>query len=382
MPLFLILAACNRAADVATPPAPVPTPVPTVVPPTPVPPTVPLEPVDRRWDCAGLDPADAGPLGGRVALTFDDGPHGVVTPQVLQTLIDENVPATFFMLGVQLQDPDNWPIVEQIVANPLFRIANHGYTHMALTSLNTGDMEAEIDDTNDLLETFGDVEFFRFPYGLSDCDAVDRVRARGMHVTGWHVDTVDWCYGADGICTPDDYFRIPEEYSADMIGFTMEQIDRFDGGIVLMHDIHQSTADALPDLIQALRDGGYTFTALDDATAWPNLVADTPADLPFLGEACDPLNDACWQVEYSSWCAPVGDGFDGICVLPCEGTCPDRAGAATTFCQTVEPGAGECVGRAHAVNDWCARLPQTNVVQADRYVGSSSSSPLTTDVCR
>ncbi|MCB9670095.1 MAG: polysaccharide deacetylase family protein [Alphaproteobacteria bacterium] len=382
--MLALLLACQRAADVATPPAPAPAPVPV---PTPVPVPVtppPPDPVpqDRRWDCAGLDPADPAPLGGRVALTFDDGPHGVVTPQVLQVLRDENVPATFFMLGVQLEDPTIWPLVEEMVADPLFTIANHSWSHPSMTNLSAAAQADEIDDTLDLLETFAPVDLFRFPYGLSDCGLVDGIRARGMHVTGWHVDTVDWCYGADGVCTPDDYFRIPPEYASDMIGFTVEQLERFDGGIVLMHDIHQSTADALPGLITELKARGFTFTTVHDATTFPNLLADTPADLPFLGEACDPVDDRCWQIEYSSFCVPVGDGTNGVCTLPCEGTCPDRAGAATTFCMTTETDAGECVGRAHAINAWCDRLPGTERVPADRYVGTSSASPLTLDVCR
>lgn len=384
--LTLLLFACKRAADVATvvvpSPATVVSPVPTVVPtPTPTPPPTP-EPVDRRWDCAGLDPADVAPLGGRVALTFDDGPHPTVTPQVLDILRDENIPATFFMLGTQLDDPSIWPLVEEIVADDLFQIANHSWSHPDLTSLGTVDMLDEIDSTTHLLETFGPIEHFRFPYGLSDCDAVDRVRAMGLHVTGWHVDTVDWCYNADGVCTPDDYFRIPDEYSSDMLGFTMEQLNRFDGGVVLMHDIHQATADALPDLIAAMRHEGYTFTSVDDALAWPNLNADTPADLPFLGESCDPIEDACWQVEYSAFCVPVGDGTNGICTLPCEGTCPDRDGSSTTFCMTTTTDTGECVARADAVNDSCARLPGTAPVTVDRFVGTSGSSPLTLEVCR
>jgi peptidoglycan/xylan/chitin deacetylase (PgdA/CDA1 family) len=383
---LLFLLACQRAADVDVPPDPptpaAPTPTPTAMPDpaTPTPPPTP-EPPERRWDCAGLDPADAAPLGGQVTLTFDDGPDLVVTPQVLDALRAENVPATFFLLGSRVADPDTWPLVQEIVDDPLFTIANHTFSHPRMTTLSAVDQLDEIDSASDLLETFAPIEHFRFPYGLSDCAAVDRVRARGLHVTGWHVDTVDWCYGSDGVCTPDDYFRVPDEYSADMLGFTMEQVDRFDGGIVLMHDIHQATADFLPTLLTTLKDDGYTFVPLD-SDAWPNLHADTPADLPFLGESCDPIEDACWQVEYSSFCVPVGDGTHGVCTLPCEGTCPDRAGASTTFCMATTTGAGECVARADARNRQCATLPGTQPVSADRFVGSSSASPLSLDVCR
>lgn len=382
--LFSLLA-CRNASDVGTPPLPTsePTPLPTgdTDPITPRPSPEP-EPIERRWDCAGLDPADPAPFGGKVALTFDDGPHPTVTPDIVATLREEDVPATFFMLGTMLEDPARWPLVEDLVADPLFTVANHSWSHPDLTTLPQAAMLEEIDDTTALLETFAPIDYFRFPYGQSDCPAADEVRARGLHVTGWHVDTVDWCYGADGVCTPDDYWRIPDAYSADMLGFTLEQLERFDGGIVLMHDIHASTADFVPLLIAELKSRGFTFTSLDDLTTFPNLNGDTPVDLPFLGEACDPADDACWQIEYTSYCVPVGDGTHGICTLPCEGTCVDRPGAATTFCMTTETEAGECVARSHARNDWCAELPGTEPVSAARYVGSSSASPLTLDVCR
>lgn len=377
---LLLLACSTQTADVDLPTELEPTasPVATPAPPTPEP----RVPQPRRWDCAGLDPADEAPLGGKVTLTFDDGPHPTVTPQILDLLEAENIPATFFLIGDALEDPDVWPIVERMVANPLFTIGNHSWTHSNLATMTTAARDAEIDDTNELLLTFADVAFFRFPYGSSDCDLADGVRARGLHMAGWHVDTVDWCYGADGVCTPADYNRIPPEYATDMLGYTMEQIERFDGGIVLLHDIHQNTADELPELIQRIRDQGMSFTALDDADTWPNLLADTPVDLPFLGESCNPIDDKCWQIEFGSWCAPLGEGFAGICVLPCEGTCADRPGAATTLCATVGLEVGECVGRAHAINDWCERLPHTVSQVAERYVGASSASPLRTAVCR
>ncbi len=343
---------------------------------------------DRRWDCSGIDPADRGPLGGYVTLTFDDGPSTVHTPEILDTLRAYDVPATFFMLGERVSNPDTWPIVEEIVADPLFTIGNHSWSHPELTSLSTSAMEAEIDDTTDLLETFGPVDYFRFPYGASDCDAVDRVTSRGMVVSGWHIDTADWCYaavGVDGVCEPDDYWRVPEEHADDMMGWILEQVSRFDGGVLLLHDIHGYTADSVELIILELEAAGYTFVPLTDTAAWPNLNAGTPVDLPYLGEPCDLLDDTCWQVEYFAWCEPVnpGDAGDtrGVCTLPCEGYCMDRDGAATTFCAEQSTGAGQCIGRSEELNDWCNAVPGTVETSLDRHVGSSGASAATADVC-
>ena len=343
---------------------------------------------DRRHDCSGIDPADPAPLGGRVALTFDDGPVLPETEDIVATLRAWGAPATFFVVGEMLADPDTWPLVEDMAADPLFELANHSWDHANLATLSISDRDEEIDDTTALLETFGVVpRYLRFPYGASHCDLVDEVRDRQLHVTGWHADTSDWCYGSIGevgTCTPDDYARIPPEYANDMIGWTLEQVRRYDGGVILLHDIQPYTAGQLNTLMQALDAEGFTFVPLDDLDTFPRLNADNPADLPFLGEACDPIEDDCWQIEFQSWCTPTdpSDPRAGICTEACEGLCVDRPGAATTFCATVDPGAGQCVGRSDSENHGCADLPGTVPVVVDRFVGTSGVAPSSAEVCQ
>ncbi|MFT4623961.1 MAG: peptidoglycan/xylan/chitin deacetylase (PgdA/CDA1 family) [Myxococcota bacterium] len=355
---------------------------------TPTEPTWPAgDPDLRRFDCSGIDPADPAPLGGRIALTFDDGPHPARTPPILEVLRAHGAPATFFMLGDMAAQSDAWPIVEDIRDDPLFEVANHSWSHADIAGLPYVEALEEIDATTALLETFGvEVRTFRFPYGSSTCAARDLVADDlGLNVAGWHVDTVDWCYaaiGETGTCLQSDYWRIPSEYERDMFGFVREQVARFDGGVVLMHDIHGYTGDNLDALLTMLEDGGYSFVPLSD---FERLDAGDPVDLPYLGEACDLRDDQCWQVEYFAWCEPVDPGdagsSAGLCVLPCEGLCIDRDGAATTFCATVEPGAGLCVGRSGPRNDACAAVPGTVGGELDRWLGESSADPATAEVC-
>jgi peptidoglycan-N-acetylglucosamine deacetylase len=339
---------------------------------------------ERRYDCSGLDPADPAPLGGRVFLTFDDGPDLIDTPVILDTLRAYDAPATFFVLGVQLAEPAAWPLAEEIVADPLFDLANHSWSHVDLATVPLSVVAEEVDDTEALIETFSvEPTFFRFPYGDSTCETHDLATERGYRVAGWHIDTADWCYAVGGgVCTTEDYWRVPPEYQADMIGFTMEQIRRFDGGVVLFHDIHTFTADELPILLDQLLDEGFTFAALDDAAALPNLNAGTPADLPYLGERCDTVDDRCWQVEYQAWCEPVAtepggssSNTDGICTLPCDGLCLDRDGAAVTFCADVG-GAGQCVGRSASQNEQCAALPGTVEATFERFGAPPDEAPV------
>jgi peptidoglycan/xylan/chitin deacetylase (PgdA/CDA1 family) len=348
--------------------------------------TVSPEVEERRWDCSGMTGADPAPLGGRVALSFDDGPDADVTPRIVDTLRRNGVPATFFVLGERLSDPDTWPVVDDIVSDPLFDVANHSWSHPDLTGLSLADVEAEVVDTTDLMATFGVTPtFFRFPYGSTDCARRDLVADElGLRVAGWQVDSADWCYAAmgdEGVCTREDYWRVPEAYEADMRGWIVEQVVRFDGGVVLFHDIHDYTADSLDDVIADLRDRGFTFTSLDDLTAFPMLNAGTPADLPYLGEPCDPSADACWQVEFEAWCSSASDAGDGVCTLACEGLCPDRDGAATTFCATVPSDAGQCTSRAEGINQWCDAVPGTEAAWTERFVGASGEDDATVEAC-
>jgi peptidoglycan/xylan/chitin deacetylase (PgdA/CDA1 family) len=330
-----------------------------------------------------MDPADPAPLGGHVFLTFDDGPNPATTPQALDVLRSYGVPATFLMLGENATDPAAAAIVDDILADPLFDIGNHTWDHQDLADLDLADAEAEMDDTTDALAGLGVTPtFFRFPYGDSTCATHDAATSRGYRVLGWHIDTADWCYAAgDGVCTTADYWRVPEEYESDMVGLSMEQIRRFDGGIVLFHDIHAWTVDQLPAFIDAVLAEGFTFAAVDDASLLPNLNAGTPADLPWLGEPCSVSDDRCWEVEHAAWCEAVADGSDeGVCTLSCEGYCLDRDGAATTFCADAG-GAGQCIGRADPLNDDCAAVPGTVKRDLDRFVGASGAPDATVSVC-
>lgn len=383
--MLLLLALACRKDDGDGPSSPPST---STTPPETTPPhtTPPPEDAERRWDCSGMDPADPAPLGGRVVLTFDDGPDPVDTPVVLEVLRAHGVPAAFLMLGTSLEDPAVWSIVDDIVADPLFVVGNHTVDHLDLADLDLPSAEAQIVDNADALADFGVArEFFRFPYGDSTCATHDLATGLGYRVAGWHIDTADWCYAAGGgVCTTDDYWRVPEEYADDMLGLSLEQIHRFDGGVVLFHDIHAFTAEHLEEFVTTLLDEGYTFAALDDEGVLPNLNAGTPADLPYLGERCSLADDRCWQVEHAAWCEPTDpgdpDSDDGICTLPCEGYCLDRDGAATTFCAATG-GAGQCVARVDPRNDDCAALPGTVVADFERFVGSSGVEAAVAAVC-
>lgn len=102
---------------------------------------------------------------------------------------------------------------------------------------------------------------------------------------------------------------------------------------------------------------------------------------PFVGAPCSCESDCGFTVRgQTGWCHPAG-----FCTLNCEGSCPDRAGYASTFCVGVSDidnsQGGMCVSKASPENGHCADLPNTLDRPRDRYVGSSSSAARTDTVC-
>lgn len=172
-----------------------------------------------------------------IALTFDDGPHPQVTKQILQLLDKYNVKATFFMLGSRIQF---YPTLVKEVQMAGHEIGNHTWTHPVLTKLSAAVIQKEFDSTEQaLVNTIGqNSTVFRPPYGAIN----DSVRALIPRQTvNWTIDTLDWKHRDPNKLLP-------------MVKSTLHN-----NAIVLMHDIHQSTADGLEPVLQYLQSEGYEF---------------------------------------------------------------------------------------------------------------------------
>jgi peptidoglycan/xylan/chitin deacetylase (PgdA/CDA1 family) len=229
--------------------------------------------------CEQEPPPDIGPFGNRVALTFDDGPNPTTTPAVLAILRAEQIPATFFVVGQRLQTPQARELAREIHRDPLFRVANHTFTHARLPTTELAQVALQIDDTSAAIRTAVEdpcyfPRFMRFPFSDSDCATMQVARERGYAVAGLHIDPADWCFARNaGYCAPADAAWVPELYRNDMIGFVLSQLPRYGGGIVLLHDIHANTVANLQALIDALQAAGVLFVALDDEEHFPLLNA-------------------------------------------------------------------------------------------------------------
>ncbi|AWR14916.1 polysaccharide deacetylase family protein [Corynebacterium diphtheriae] len=203
------------------PPAPVPSPMPQ------------LPQVQSR----GAEPVDCSVLK-CVALTFDDGP-GPYTSQILDTLNSHGVKATFFEIATAI--PRFPEVVRRQVASGM-EVGSHTVTHRQLPLLPLAEQQREADGASDRLVEAGAPRpvMMRPPYGAWNQDT----KRLGYSLILWNVDSEDW-KNRDAQVTTNNI---------------MAQVRP--GSIVLMHDIHPSTAEALPGIIDRLKEQGYTLVTV------------------------------------------------------------------------------------------------------------------------
>ena len=185
---------------------------------------------------------DAGPMA--IALTLDDGPDPVYTPQVLEILDQYGIQATFNMIGRQIGG--NIPLVREVAAAG-HTITNHTWDHADLRRHGVKRVISEIDRCNEALADAGQTPtIFRAPYGYWTPAVFQACDARGLTPLGWSVDPQDW--NTDHVDT---------QNIVDTVLRTTHAHD-----IILEHDgggDRSNTVAALRIFIPALLDRGFTF---------------------------------------------------------------------------------------------------------------------------
>ena len=176
-----------------------------------------------------------------VALTFDDGPNPNTTPVALELLKKYNAKATFFMVGHAVAGNEN--IIKQVVAEG-HQIGNHSWSHPLLTKISLEEAKSQINDTTEALKKASgqDVHIMRPPYGGINSaiqEAVDQ------SFILWDIDTLDW----------------KNRNTASI----MKEVQKTQpGSIILMHDIHQTSIDALPTVLQYLTEQGFELVTVEE----------------------------------------------------------------------------------------------------------------------
>lgn len=189
-------------------------------------------------------------------LTFDDGPSPLVTPKILEVLRQNDIKATFFVIGKMAEQ--NPELVRQIQREGHF-ICNHTYSHhYKLIYSSPDNFMADVTKGEEVLKTILGEDFetniLRFPggsFGKKRLPFRERVKEEGYINVDWNALNGD----AEAL-------HIPAEVLIDRIKKTTENKDNT---VVLMHDSNtkDTTAEALPRIISYLKSEGYSFKTLE-----------------------------------------------------------------------------------------------------------------------
>lgn len=178
----------------------------------------------------------------KIAITFDDGPHPIYTPQLLEGLEKRNVVATFFVTG---QNATLHPELIKRMHDDGHLIGNHTYSHIQLTSSNREAFKQELIKTNKVISeiTGEDVMYVRPPYGAWDKRFEQELN---MFPVLWTVDPLDWC----------------SNNSNCVISDTLKNVKEND--IILLHDYYDTSVTAALQIIDELTARGYTFVTVEE----------------------------------------------------------------------------------------------------------------------
>jgi peptidoglycan/xylan/chitin deacetylase (PgdA/CDA1 family) len=178
-----------------------------------------------------------------LAMTFDDGPHPTLTPKLLDILKARNIKATFFVIG---KNAKTYPhIIRRILAEG-HEIGNHTYTHCSLTSRSDAQIRSELKQSNDALAAAGcSPHIMRPPYGAINQRIKNLMFTEfGYATIMWSVDPQDWRRPGVSVVTS----RLVN--------------GAHKGAILLAHDIHPPTIQAMPATFDQLLAKGYQFVTV------------------------------------------------------------------------------------------------------------------------
>jgi peptidoglycan-N-acetylglucosamine deacetylase len=195
-----------------------------------------------------------------IAMTFDDGPNGKLTPRLLDMLAKRNIKVTFFVLGQCVQEyPD---VLKRAVAEG-HEIGNHSWSHPAFSKSSEESVRSQIERTQQIIHQTAGVTptLLRPPYGAITAHQKEWInKTFGLHVILWSVDPLDWKRPGPAVVTR----RIVSEARP--------------GSIILSHDIHEQTIVAMADTLDQLLAKGFKFVTVSQLMAME--VPPTPKPTP------------------------------------------------------------------------------------------------------
>jgi peptidoglycan/xylan/chitin deacetylase (PgdA/CDA1 family) len=203
----------------------------------------------------------------KVAITFDDGPSAVWTPQILDALQEAGVKATFFMLGHHVH---KYPQIARRVAAEGHSIGNHGYAHKVMLYYTVPEIEEEILYTEQVIRQVTGVttRYFRPPKAWLRRKIKKAIQTMGYEIVLWSLNSKDWV----------------TFHHKHMVRYLISQVKS--GDILLFHDSgnvfrreggdRAQTVAAIPLLVAELKARGFTFVTIDELLSGASIPAPQP----------------------------------------------------------------------------------------------------------
>jgi len=197
-----------------------------------------------------------------IAMTFDDGPSAKLTPKLLDLLAAHHIKATFFLIGQNVAEN---PEIVAREAREGHEIANHSWSHPSLAKMSDDGVRGQLRKTDEVIRSAAGhaPTLLRPPYGSITLRQKKWINQEfGYKIVLWDVDPLDWRRpGPSVVCN-----RIVKNTRA--------------GSIVLAHDIHPGTIEAMPCVVSQLEAKGFKFVTVSELIAMETPLPPKPSPLP------------------------------------------------------------------------------------------------------
>ena len=184
-----------------------------------------------------------------IAITFDDGPHATLTPKLLDMLAARRLKATFFIIG---QNGAEYPDIMKRIVREGHELANHSWSHPNLAKMSDDAVRAQMQKTDEVIEAAAGkrTTLMRPPYGSITPRQKEWINESfGYRTIIWDVDPFDWRRPGAGVIRD----RIVSQTQP--------------GSIILVHDIHPGSIDAMPETFDQLTAKGFKFATVSELLA-------------------------------------------------------------------------------------------------------------------
>jgi peptidoglycan/xylan/chitin deacetylase (PgdA/CDA1 family) len=197
-----------------------------------------------------------------IAMTFDDGPHGTLTPKLLDMLAARKLKATFYVVGKCVAE---YPDILKRIAREGHEVASHSWSHPNLGKMSDEAVRSELRRTDDIIKATIGVRptNMRPPYGSITPRQKGWIHDEfGYRVIIWDVDPFDWKRPGSAVVTS----RIVNQSKP--------------GSIILAHDIHPATVEAMPETFDQLIAKGFKFVTVSELLAMERPAPPKPSVTP------------------------------------------------------------------------------------------------------